>query len=57
MLEGIHQRCPQLAAAIAYVQRHPINEGLPAQPWGFLKTTISGVERVVRSPSASKPSA
>jgi len=29
---------PQLAAAIAYVQRHPAKEGLPEQPWSFLQT-------------------
>jgi len=26
----------QLTAAVRYVERHPIKEGLPAQQWGFL---------------------
>jgi hypothetical protein len=29
----------QLHAAIAYVQRHPAKEGLPAQDWSFIRDT------------------
>ena len=35
----------QLAAAIAYVQRHPAKEGLPAQTWSFLKTPSNAAYR------------
>ncbi len=32
---------PQLRAAIQYVQRHPMKEGLPPQPWAFIAHTAS----------------
>jgi REP element-mobilizing transposase RayT len=30
----------QLGAAIAYVQRHPLKEGLPMQKWGFVTPAV-----------------